>query len=104
MNVGICVWSSTMGGKYLHFNDFLTSKPYSLLSHDVNPLCGHFKPLIQSVTPSLKNHQQLHFSQFKKSIRNATQNQVTRNVNMKTTTTINESYRQLNNKKKEPVK
>lgn len=98
LNIGICVWSSTMGKKYLHFNEFLTSKPYSLLFHDVNPVSGHFEPLIQSITPNSQNQQQLRFSQFKKSIRNTTHNQITRNVNIKTTTTINESYKQINNK------
>lgn len=47
LKIQICVWSTTVGKKYLHYNKSLQSERYYLLFHDANPRSGHFEPLLR---------------------------------------------------------
>jgi hypothetical protein len=51
MNISIGIWSLTRKKIYLLFNKIASTDPYCILFHNVNPVSGHYEPLIYRKLP-----------------------------------------------------
>jgi hypothetical protein len=46
LNISIGIWSLTRKRRYLLFNKTASTNLYCIFFHDVNPLSGHYEPLL----------------------------------------------------------